>query len=120
MNNLLSELRISLVAAALLALLLCGAYPVVVWGIAQGLFHHNANGSLITRNGKVMGSELLAQQFTGSKYFHPRPSAAGEKGYAADSSGGSNLGPTSRKLIESMKDRLATYREENNLSPATL
>jgi potassium-transporting ATPase KdpC subunit len=118
MNNLLSELRISLVATALLALLLCGVYPVVVWGIAQGLFPHKANGSLITRDGKIIGSELLAQQFSTAKYFHPRPSAAGEIGYDAASSGGSNLGPTSRKLIESVKGRIATYRLENGLPPA--
>lgn len=118
MNNLLSELRISLVATALLAFLLCGVYPVLVWGIAQGLFSHKANGSLITRDGKIIGSELLAQQFSAAKYFHPRPSAAGEVGYDAVNSGGNNLGPTSRKLIESVKGRIATYRVENGLPPA--
>lgn len=117
MTNLLSELRVSLVATALLALLVCGIYPVVVWGIAQVLFPYKANGSLITSEGKIIGSELLAQQFSSAKYFHPRPSAAGEVGYDAASSGGSNLGPTSRKLIESVKDRVTSYQLENKLAP---
>ncbi len=119
MNNILSEFRMALVATALLALLLCGAYPLVVWGLAQGLFPYEANGSLMTLNGRVIGSELLAQQFSSAKYFHPRPSAAGEVGYDAASSSGSNLGPTSRKLIESVKERVAAYRTENKLSPDT-
>jgi K+-transporting ATPase ATPase C chain len=119
MNNILSEVRIALVATALLALLLCAACPLVVWGLAQGLFPYEANGSLMTRDGRVIGSELLAQQFSGAKYFHPRPSSAGEVGYDAASSGGSNLGPTSRKLIDSVKDRVAAYRTENKLSPDT-
>lgn len=119
MKNLLSELRISLVATVSLALLLCGIYPLVVWGIAQGLFPYKANGSLIMRDGKIVGSELLAQNFTGPKYFHPRPSSAGETGYDGGSSGGSNLGPISKKLIDSVEERVKAYRQENNLPPAT-
>jgi potassium-transporting ATPase KdpC subunit len=119
MNNILLEFRMALVATALLALLLCGAYPLVVWGLAQGLFPYEANGSLMTLDGRVIGSELLAQQFSSAKYFQPRPSAAGEVGYDAASSSGSNLGPTSRKLIESVKERVAAYRTENKLSPDT-
>ena len=115
MNYILSQLRISLIAVILLALLVCGIYPVVVWGLSQILFPDKANGSLIKLDGKVVGSKLLAQNFTGAKYFHPRPSAAGDTGYDAASSGGSNLGPTSKKLIESVKDRDAAYRKENNL-----
>jgi potassium-transporting ATPase KdpC subunit len=117
MSNLLSQLRISLAATVMFALLLCGVYPVVVWGISQVLFPYKANGSLMTSDGKIVGSELLAQQFSAAKYFHSRPSSAGEVGYDAASSGGSNLGPTSKKLIDSVKDRVATYRLENALSP---
>jgi potassium-transporting ATPase KdpC subunit len=118
MKNLLSELRIALVATVSLALLLCGVYPLVVWGIAQGAFPYKANGSLIIRDGKITGSELLAQDFADPKYFHPRPSSAGDTGYDGGSSGGSNLGPLSKKLIDSVEERVKAYRDENNL-PAT-
>jgi K+-transporting ATPase ATPase C chain len=117
MNNLISELRVSVVATLSLAVIVCGIYPLVVWGVAQTLFPEKANGSIIVRNGKVIGSELLAQNFTDPKYFHPRPSAAGDVGYDATSSGGSNLGPTSKKLIDSVKERVEAYRAENNLPP---
>ena len=80
------------------------------------LFHDKANGSLIVdQDGTVRGSKLLAQGFTADKYFHPRPSAAGN-GYDAASSGGSNLGPTSQKLNDAIKDRIGAYRKENGLS----
>jgi potassium-transporting ATPase KdpC subunit len=117
MKNLITELRISLVATLLLAVIVSGIYPMLVWGIAQVLFPDKANGSLIMRDGKTVGSELLAQNFTDQKYFHPRPSAAGDVGYDATSSGGSNLGPTSKKLIDSVKERVEAYRAENNLPP---
>lgn len=118
MKNLISELRISVVATLALAVIVSGIYPLVVWGVAQALFPNKANGSLIVRDGKTIGSELLAQNFSDAKYFHPRPSAAGDVGYDATSSGGSNLGPTSKKLIDSVKERIEGYRTENNL-PAT-
>jgi len=118
-KSILNELRISLIATLCLAVLLCGIYPVVVWGIAQGLFPSQANGSLVSVKGQVIGSSLLAQNFTGAGYFHPRPSAAGD-GYDAVSSGGSNLGPTSQKLIDAVKERVAAYHAENKLAPEVL
>ena len=116
MKYILSQLRVSLIAVVTLAVLLCGIYPVIVWGLAQIFFPDQANGSFIKLDGKVVGSKLLAQNFTGNQYFHPRPSCAGDAGYDAASSGGSNLGPTSKRLIEEVKDRIAAYREANNLS----
>jgi K+-transporting ATPase ATPase C chain len=119
MNNILKELRITLTAVFSFAVLLCGIYPVAVWVVAQSLFPNQANGSLIQVNGKMTGSSLLAQRFAGPGYFHPRPSAAGD-GYDAVNSGGSNLGPTSQKLIDAVKERIAAYRAENTLAPGVL
>jgi K+-transporting ATPase ATPase C chain len=120
MKNLFKEIRISLAATLLLAILLCGIYPALVWVAAQAIFHNEANGSLIIKNGQIVGSSLLAQRFTGAKYFYPRPSAAGA-GYDAANSGGSNLGPLSKKLIDDTGQRVRDYRAENNLPPeATL
>lgn len=115
MNTILAELRTSVAAVLSLGLLLCGAYPIVVWAVAQGLFPFQAGGSLIVRDGEVVGSSLLGQRFADAKYFHPRPSAAGN-GYDAGHSGGSNLGPTSKELIAMAGRRIALYRSEN--SPA--
>ena len=114
MKNLITQLRISLMATLSLAAILCGIYPLVVWLLAQGLFPADANGSLIMGNGKILGSSLISQGFTGPKYFHPRPSAAGH-GYEATSSGGSNLGPLSKRLVETVRQRVDEYRSENNL-----
>jgi K+-transporting ATPase ATPase C chain len=118
MKNLLTELRISLIATLSMALLLCGLYPALVWVMAQGIFHNEANGSLIIRSGKIVGSSLLAQGFTAAKYFHSRPSAAGS-GYDAANSGGSNLGPLSRKLMDGIEQRVSEYHARNGLSPDT-
>src|SRR6267378_7136988 len=116
MKSLFSETRAAVLATLVLAAICCGLYPLVVFGISQVLFHDKANGSLILdKDGAVRGSRLLAQGFTGEKYFHPRPSAAGN-GYDAANSGGSNLGPTSQKLNDAIKDRIAAYRKENGLS----
>lgn len=119
MKNWLTELRISLVAVFSLAVILCGLYPAAVWVLAQGLFPAKANGSLIVRSGTTLGSSLIGQGFAAPKYFHPRPSAAGQ-GYDAVRSGGSNLGPTSKKLIDAVRQRAADFRSENNLGPEIL
>jgi potassium-transporting ATPase KdpC subunit len=115
MKELLSDIRGAIVSTLILAVVCCGLYPLAVWGIAQVAFAHKANGSLIVaKDGTIRGSELLGQNFTDAKYFHPRPSAAGN-GYDAANSGGSNLGPTSQKLNDAIKERIASYRSENGL-----
>ena len=116
MKEFFSHIRGAIVSTLVLAVVCCGLYPLIVFGISQAFFHDKANGSLILdTDGAVRGSKLLAQGFSAEKYFHPRPSAAGN-GYDAASSGGSNLGPTSRKLNDAIKERLAAYRAENGLS----
>jgi len=116
MKDFFSHIRGAIVSTLVLAVVCCGLYPLIVFGISQLLFRDQANGSLIvSADGSVRGSKLLGQSFSDPKYFHPRPSAAGN-GYDATSSGGSNLGPTSRKLNDAIKERLAAYRVENGLS----
>jgi K+-transporting ATPase ATPase C chain len=116
MKMILSEIRSAVLVTLILAVVCCGLYPLVVFGIGQALFHDRANGSLILdAKGTIQGSRLLGQQFTGDKYFHSRPSAAGN-GYDATSSGGSNLGPTSQKLRDSIAQNLADYRSQNGLA----
>jgi K+-transporting ATPase ATPase C chain len=115
MKTWLDELRRSFLAVALLAVIFCGLYPFVTWLLAQGLFPGRANGSLIVRDGAVVGSSLIGQRFSSPAYFHPRPSAAGE-GYDAAQSGGSNLGPLSKNLTETVRRRIDEYRAENGLS----
>jgi K+-transporting ATPase ATPase C chain len=116
MKEFFSEIRGAVMATLVIAVVCCGLYPLVVFGISQTFFRAKANGSLIVdQNGIVRGSRLLAQGFTADKYFHPRPSAAGN-GYDAANSGGSNLGPTSQKLNDAIKDRIDAYRKENGLS----
>ncbi len=111
----IKEVKLAIMATLVLAVLLCGIYPALVWGIAQLGFSSRANGSLVLRDGQVLGSRLIAQGFTGQQYFHPRPSAAGD-GYDAANSGASNLGPLSQKLVDQVTDRVAAYRAENGIA----
>jgi K+-transporting ATPase ATPase C chain len=104
-GEVLNHLKVSAIATIVLAILVSAIYPAVVWGLAQALFHNKANGSLIGKDGQpvsrdedAIGSSLIGQKFSDARYFHPRPSSAGS-GYDATASGGSNLGPTSAKLI---------------------
>ena len=134
--SLWSETLTSLLATLVLGLIVSGLYPLAVWGLGQALFHHRANGSLIVAaDGQtVLGSELLGQNFAGKQYFNPRPSAAGAAGYDPTASGGTNLGPTSDKLVngqhkkdaagqpvndpanyDGIKDLVAAYRAANGL-----
>lgn len=96
------------------ALLLGGAYPALITMTGQALFPHQANGSLITRNGQVIGSQLLAQGFSSPAYFHPRPSAAGTNGYDASASAGSNLGAASAVLAERIAKDHAALRAQSH------
>ncbi|HSU57547.1 MAG TPA: K(+)-transporting ATPase subunit C [Candidatus Dormibacteraeota bacterium] len=116
MKALFSETRPAVMATLILAVVCCGLYPLAVFGIGQALFHEKANGSLIVdKDGTVRGSRLLGQHFSRDKYFHSRPSAAGS-GYDASNSGGSNVGPTSQKLRDSIAQNVADFRSENGLA----
>ena len=115
----IAEIKNSLLATAALAVLLCGIYPLAVHLIGRGLFPGRADGSLILRDGTVVGSSLIGRSFQGPRYFHSRPSAAGA-GYDGAASGGTNLGPLSKTLSEAVLRRAAEYRAENRLPAAAL
>ena len=120
MKKLFSEIRSAVTVTLMLAIVCCGLYPLVVFGVSQILFHDKANGSLIVdQDGTIHGSRLLGQQFTAEKYFHSRPSAAGN-GYDAANSSGSNLGPTSKKLADAITQNISDYRTQNNLATNAL
>jgi K+-transporting ATPase ATPase C chain len=111
-RNLITAILMTVVTTVLLGVV----YPLLVTGVAQVLFHDKANGQLISRNGVVIGSKIIGQPFTGAAYFHSRPSAAGN-GYDAANSGGSNLGPTNRKLLDRVKADTDTLQAENPSAP---
>jgi K+-transporting ATPase ATPase C chain len=117
MRGFVRQLLPAVIALVALTVVTGLIYPLVVTGIAQVAFHDKANGSLIKQDGVVVGSKLIGQQFSDAKYFHPRPSAAGT-GYDALSSSFSNLGPTNPDFLKSIEERVAAYREENDV-PAT-
>jgi len=114
-KNLVTAVLFTVVTTVLLGLV----YPLVITGLAH-FWPDKANGQLVTRNGVTVGSRILAQPFTGPTYFHPRPSAAGTNGYAADNSSGSNLGPTNQKLIDRTKADVATLQTENPGKPVPI
>ena len=108
--QLLAAIKVLVVFTLLLGI----GYPLLVTGVAQLAFADKADGSLVEEDGRVVGSSLIGQQFTGDEWFHPRPSAAGD-GYDAQASSGSNLGPTNPELIDTVETRVEEYRARNGL-----
>jgi potassium-transporting ATPase KdpC subunit len=103
----------ALLATAVLTILTGIIYPIAIWGLAQAIFPLQANGSLVVADNQVVGSSLIGQNFSTPRYFQSRPSAAGDKGYDAANSGGSNFGPTNKALIDAVKLRLKNIVESN-------
>jgi potassium-transporting ATPase KdpC subunit len=105
-----TELRPAVLMAVVLTIVTGLIYPLIVTGLAGLVFPYQAGGSLIVRNTAVIGSELIGQNFSGARHFHPRPSAAGDKGYDPTASGGSNLGPIDRRLIDRVQEAVTALR----------
>jgi potassium-transporting ATPase KdpC subunit len=114
-KNLITAVLMTIVTTLLLGVV----YPLVVTGLAQALFPAKANGQLIERNGNVVGSRIIGQAFSSPGYFHGRPSAAGT-GYDAANSGGTNLGPTNKKLVDAVKAAVDAARKENPSAPVPI
>jgi potassium-transporting ATPase KdpC subunit len=114
-RNLIVAVLMTVVTTILLGLV----YPLVVTALSQVLFADKANGQLIERNGKVIGSRIIGQPFSTPRYFHPRPSAAGN-GYDAANSSGSNLGPTNKKLVDAVKANVEAARKDNPNAPVPI
>ena len=112
-DGILAHLRTSVLFTVVSVLALGLVYPVVMTGIAQVLLPSQANGSMVTVNGKIVGSDIIGQLFTKPQYFHGRPSAAGKNGYDPTATGGTNLGPTSKKLIDATRATIAALKKEN-------
>ncbi len=112
LRQVISAVRVFVILTVLTGLL----YPLVIWGVAQTVFPNQANGSLLARQGRLVGSELIGQAFEGPSYFHGRPSAAGTNGYDAAGSSASNLGPTNRDFLNQVRDRAAAVLSENALT----
>jgi potassium-transporting ATPase KdpC subunit len=117
--NISKNLAVAILMTLVTTILLGVVYPLVVTGLAQTLFHDKANGQLIVRNGKAIGSRIIGQAFSSPGYFRPRPSAAGT-GYDAANSAGTNLGPTNKKLIDSVKAAVAAAKVQNPSSPVPI
>ena len=115
-KNLITSFLMTITTTILLGLI----YPLVVTGLAQVFFKDKANGQILHRNGEAIGSRILAQPFSSPRYFHPRPSAAGSNGYDAANSGGTNFGPTNRKLIDRVRADAATLQQENPSQPVPI
>jgi K+-transporting ATPase ATPase C chain len=115
LQNTFRDLRTGIIAFVLFSVLLGLAYPYAITGVAQAVFHRQANGSFVSVNGQDVGSSLVGQNFSAPAYFHPRPSAAGADGYAAEASSGSNLGPSSQALAGRVAADVDRVRQENNL-----
>jgi K+-transporting ATPase ATPase C chain len=112
-----SEIRPAILITIFLTAITGILYPLAMMGIAQVVFPHQANGSLMVEGGQVVGSELIGQNFSGEAYFHPRPSAAGTNGYDATASGGSNLGPNDAGLLKRIGDSARQLAQERPGAP---
>jgi len=120
MKNIISDIKNTVIFTILGVIILCVFYPLIVWGLGQALFHYQANGSTITaKDGPPLGSAIIGQAFSDNQYFNSRPSAAGT-GYDATNSGGTNLGPTSQKLHDSIAAAVTAYRTQNGLAADAL